>query len=170
MTVAFRMFTFVTGGLRSGKSEYALRRASEHGPPPWLYVAAHIEGDEELKAPARQSPPRPRHDLEADRGARQDDHGAGSGHAGGLRRRGDRPLHGLAVQATARRRRRAATATCLSEVEALADRLYRSPTPAVVVTTEIGLGFCPPTSPIRRLINVAGRPIRSCRSGPNRWC
>ena len=44
------MFTFVTGGLRSGKSEYALRRASELGPPPWLYVAAHIEGDDELKA------------------------------------------------------------------------------------------------------------------------
>ena len=44
------MFTFVSGGLRSGKSAYALRRASELGPPPWLYVAAHIEGDDELKA------------------------------------------------------------------------------------------------------------------------
>src|SRR5215510_389250 len=44
------MFTFVTGGLRSGKSGYALRRASELGAPPWLYVAAHIEGDDELKA------------------------------------------------------------------------------------------------------------------------
>ena len=48
--VAWSMFTFVTGGLRSGKSEYALRRASELGPPPWLYVAPHIEGDDELKA------------------------------------------------------------------------------------------------------------------------
>src|SRR3954453_9224083 len=44
------MFTFVTGGLGSGKSEYGLRRASELGPPPWLYVAPHIEGDDELKA------------------------------------------------------------------------------------------------------------------------
>src|SRR5881394_3777089 len=44
------MFTFVTGGLRSGKSGYALHRASELGPPPWLYVAPHIEGDDELKA------------------------------------------------------------------------------------------------------------------------
>jgi len=43
------MFTFVSGGLRSGKSSYALRRASEFGPPPWLYVAAHIDGDGELK-------------------------------------------------------------------------------------------------------------------------
>ena len=44
------MFTLVTGGLRSGKSEYALSRASELGPPPWLYVAPSIEGDDELKA------------------------------------------------------------------------------------------------------------------------
>ena len=44
------MFTFVTGGLRSGKSEYAIRRASEMGPPPWLWVAAYLEGDDELKA------------------------------------------------------------------------------------------------------------------------
>ena len=44
------MFTFVTGGLRSGKSEYAIRRASEMGPPPWLYVAAYLDGDDELKA------------------------------------------------------------------------------------------------------------------------
>ena len=44
------MFTFVTGGLRSGKSNYALRRASELGPPPWLYVAPHVEGDDDLEA------------------------------------------------------------------------------------------------------------------------
>ena len=43
------MFTFVSGGLRSGKSGYALRRASELGPPPWLYVAPEVEGDEDLK-------------------------------------------------------------------------------------------------------------------------
>jgi len=45
----------------------------------------------------------------------------------------------------------------LGEVEALADRLYRSPTPAVVVTTEIGLGFLPANVPDRRLINIAGK-------------
>jgi len=44
----------------------------------------------------------------------------------------------------------------LSEIEQLADRLYRSPTPAVLVTTEIGLGFLPASVPDRRLINVAG--------------
>src|SRR5262245_7287403 len=43
------MFTFVTGGLRSGKSAYALRRASELGPPPWLYIATTRDGDADLK-------------------------------------------------------------------------------------------------------------------------
>src|SRR5262245_46136173 len=44
------MFTLVTGGLRSGKSEYALRSASELGPPTWLWIGTHIEGDYERKA------------------------------------------------------------------------------------------------------------------------
>jgi adenosylcobinamide kinase/adenosylcobinamide-phosphate guanylyltransferase len=44
----------------------------------------------------------------------------------------------------------------LTEIEQLADRLYRSTTPAVLVTTEIGLGFLPASVPDRRLINVAG--------------
>ena len=101
------MFTFVTGGLRSGKSGYALRRASELGPPPWLYVAAHIEGDDELKARLAGTPTKVDSDL-------------------------------------------------LGEVETLADRLYRSTTPVVLVTTEIGLGFLPASVPDRRLINVAG--------------
>jgi adenosylcobinamide kinase/adenosylcobinamide-phosphate guanylyltransferase len=44
----------------------------------------------------------------------------------------------------------------VAEVEALADRLYRSTTPTVLVTTEIGLGFLPASVPDRRLINIAG--------------
>src|SRR5688572_18718983 len=48
--IPWSMCTCVTGGFRSGKSEYAVGRASEHGPPPWLYVAPHIDGDDELKA------------------------------------------------------------------------------------------------------------------------
>ena len=44
----------------------------------------------------------------------------------------------------------------LREVERLADRLYRSTTPAVVVTTEVGLGFLPAHVPDRRLIDVVG--------------
>jgi len=42
------------------------------------------------------------------------------------------------------------------EVERLADRLYRSPTPSVLVTTEVGLGFLPASVPDRRLIDVVG--------------
>jgi len=44
----------------------------------------------------------------------------------------------------------------VAEVEALSDRLYRSTTPIVLVTTEIGLGFLPASVPDRRLINIAG--------------
>ena len=54
----------------SGKSEYALRRASELGPPPWLYVAPHIEGDDELQGAAGGHRRDQEADLEADRGAR----------------------------------------------------------------------------------------------------
>jgi adenosyl cobinamide kinase/adenosyl cobinamide phosphate guanylyltransferase len=43
------MFTFVTGGYRSGRSNYALRRAAELGPPPWLYVTAGEETDEAVR-------------------------------------------------------------------------------------------------------------------------
>ncbi|MDB4979384.1 MAG: cobP, partial [Myxococcales bacterium] len=44
----------------------------------------------------------------------------------------------------------------LDEVVRLSDRLYRSPTPAVIVTTEVGLGFLPANVPDRRLIDVVG--------------
>src|SRR5207253_1104104 len=44
-----RMYTFVTGGYRSGRSNYALHRAAELGPPPWLYVSAGQETDEAVR-------------------------------------------------------------------------------------------------------------------------
>jgi len=44
----------------------------------------------------------------------------------------------------------------LAEIERVADRLYRSTTPAVVVTTEVGLGFLPANVPDRRLVEVVG--------------
>ena len=55
----------------------------------------------------------------------------------------------------------------LSEIERFADRLYRSPTPVVVVTTEVGLGFLPANVPDRRLIDVVGmaNQILSDRAG-----
>ena len=124
--------------------------------PPWLDVAAHIDGDDELKA--RLANHRRDHDttwkliqapeklitaldpaMLADCGAAVIDRFTVwlSRRLAAMEKSGDGDL--------------------LSEVEALADRLYRSPTPAVVVTTEIGLGFLPANVPDCRLINIAGK-------------
>jgi adenosylcobinamide kinase/adenosylcobinamide-phosphate guanylyltransferase len=149
------MFTFVTGGLRSGKSEYALRRASELGPPPWLYVAPHIEGDDELKARLA----RHRRDQEAawklveapNKLADILQPAALAGHGGVV-------IDRFTIWLSNRLSASEATADydLVAEVEALADKLYRSTTPIVLVTTEIGLGFLPASVPDRRLINIAG--------------
>ena len=150
------MFTFVTGGLRSGKSDYALRRASELGPPPWLYVAAHIEGDDELKA--RLASHRRDHDttwklIEAP------DKLAAALDPATLEGSGAVVLDRFTVWLSKRLEAtdKSKDEELLDEVASLADRLYRSTTPVVVVTTEIGLGFLPANVPDRRLINVAGR-------------
>jgi len=149
------MFTFVTGGLRSGKSEYAIRRASEMGSPPWLYVAAYLEGDDELKA--RLVGHRKDQDAswklivapETLSAALEPETLGGSG-ALVIDRLTVWLSNRLAVTD------RSTDKALLGEVEVLADRLYRSTTPAVLVTTEIGLGFLPANVPDRRLIDVAG--------------
>jgi adenosylcobinamide kinase/adenosylcobinamide-phosphate guanylyltransferase len=149
------MFTFVTGGLRSGKSDYALRRASELGPPPWLYVAARIDGDDELKARLA----RHRRDQEAtwklieapEKLLTAIEPAALSGYGAAVVDRFTIWLSNRLAASEAR-----ADYDLLQEVELLADRLYRSTTPIVVVTTEIGLGFLPVSVPDRRLINIAG--------------
>ena len=151
------MFTFVTGGLRSGKSEYGLRRASELGPPPWLYVAPHIEGDDELKARLA----RHRRDQEAAWHL----HEAPAKLADALQSRrrwpDTAPPSSIASPSGCRTGWRPPTppprtTTWSPRSRRLADRLYRSTTPIVVVTTEIGLGFLPASVPDRRLINIAG--------------
>ena len=149
------MFTFVSGGLRSGKSAYALRRASELGPPPWLYIAPEVEGDEELKARlarhrrdqdaiwrVKDAPPHLEEAVAADR----------------LAGYGAFVLDRFSVWMASRL---AATTDAddrplIDEIERLADRLYRTPMPGVVVTTEVGLGFLPVSVPDRRLINLVG--------------
>src|SRR5882757_8957145 len=55
------MFTFVTGGYRSGRSNYALRRAAELGQPPWLYVSTGQDTDEAVRSRIQ----RHRRDVEA---------------------------------------------------------------------------------------------------------
>ncbi len=150
------MFTFVSGGLRSGKSGYALRRASELGPPPWLYVAAHIEGDDELKA--RLANHRRDHDttwrlVEAPAKMVSALDPASLDGCGAVVI--DRFTVWLSNRLAASDK--SSDNDLLGEVQALADRIYRSTTPTVVVTTEIGLGFLPANVPDRRLINVAGQ-------------
>jgi adenosylcobinamide kinase/adenosylcobinamide-phosphate guanylyltransferase len=150
------MFTFVTGGLRSGKSAYALRRASELGPPPWLYIAPNADGDEDLKARLAGH----RRDQEASwklieapeliwnalDPATTEHHGAVVI---------DRFTIWLSTHLA--KFPKSEDAAFLRDIEKLADRLYRSSPPVVLVTTEIGLGFLPLSVPDRRLINVAGQ-------------
>jgi adenosylcobinamide kinase / adenosylcobinamide-phosphate guanylyltransferase len=150
------MFTFVTGGLRAGKSEYALRRASELGPPPWLYVAPHIEGDDEVKARLAQH----RRDQEAtwrlieapERLETVLDPATLDGHGSVLIDRFTTWITSRLGKSDA-----SADAALLADVERLADRLYRSTTPAVIVTMEVGLGFLSANVPDRRLVNVVGK-------------
>lgn len=146
------MFTFVTGGRRSGKSDYALRRASELGPPPWLYVAPQVEGDEDLKNKLA----RHRRDQDAiwrvkDAPARLQDVVT----AEVLEGAGALVLDGFAPWVVGRLSHTDDRAL-LDDVEDLAERLYRSPAPIVVVSNEVGWGFMTPTAPERRLINVLG--------------
>ena len=150
------MFTFVTGGLRSGKSEYALRRASELGPPPWLYVAAHIEGDDELKV--RLASHRRDHDttwklIEAP------DKLAAALEPATLEGSGAVVLDRFTVWLSKR-----IEGTDKSRDSELLAEVAQPGRPALpvadagrLVTTEIGLGFLPANVPDRRLINVAGR-------------
>lgn len=150
------MFTFVSGGLRSGKSDYALKRASELGPPPWLYVAPEVEGDEDLKRRLAKL----RRDQDAiwrvkDASAHLEEALASDVIDG----------HGAMVldRFSAWLSARVATTTgssddsgLLDEVKSLSDRLYHCPVPIVLVTTEMGLGLVPANDPERRLVNVVG--------------
>lgn len=134
------MYTFVTGGQRSGRSNYALRRASELGPPPWLYVATGQETDEAIHKRIE----RHRRDVEAIwrtsvmparlgellDGKALDGIGAAvfDGIAGWI----DAQLRAEQGELVERR--------IIEEVGRFADRIYRLRTPLVVVSTEMGLG------------------------------
>jgi adenosylcobinamide kinase / adenosylcobinamide-phosphate guanylyltransferase len=150
------MFTFVSGGLRSGKSDYALRRASELGPPPWLYVAPEVEGDEDLKARLAKL----RRDQEAiwrvkDAPAHLEGALASeviAGHGAMVLDRFSAWLSGR----VATTKSTADDTVLLDEVKLLSDRLYHCPVPIVLVTTEVGLGLVPTSHPDRRLVNVVG--------------
>jgi len=150
------MFTFVTGGLRSGKSGYALRRASELGPPPWLYVAPNTEGDEDLRGRLAGH----RRDSEAHwKLIEAPEQLASALEPGVIGQHGAVVLDRFTLWLSHRlsKTEKSTDREFLREVEVLADKLYKSTTPVVLVTTEIGLGFLPASVPDRRLINVAGQ-------------
>jgi adenosylcobinamide kinase/adenosylcobinamide-phosphate guanylyltransferase len=136
------MYIFVTGGYRSGRSNYALRRAAELGPPPWLYVTA----GEETEDSVRKRIARQRRDKEAiwrtaitppDLRTLLD--------AKALEGLGALVLDGFTGWLTTRI---AATTpdddkALLTEIEALADGLYRTHTPVILVSQEMGWGGIP---------------------------
>jgi adenosylcobinamide kinase/adenosylcobinamide-phosphate guanylyltransferase len=147
------MFTFVTGGYRSGRSNYALRRASELGQPPWLYVSAAQETDEavrkrieghrrDVEAIWRTAvlPPRLK-DLFDVPGLQ----GCGAGVIDGMAAWIEQRLAGTAE---------AGDRAVVDEIIAFTDRLYRSPTPMVVTSTELGQGLMPRTEPELRLVRL----------------
>jgi adenosylcobinamide kinase/adenosylcobinamide-phosphate guanylyltransferase len=150
------MFTFVTGGLRSGKSAYALRRASELGPPPWLYIAPNAEGDEDLKTRLAGH----RRDQEASWKLIEAPEPIWTAlDPGTIEHHGAVVIDRFTIWLSAHLAKLPKTSDVdfLHDIEKFADRLYRSTTPVVLVTTEIGLGFLPLSVPDRRLINVAGQ-------------
>jgi adenosylcobinamide kinase/adenosylcobinamide-phosphate guanylyltransferase len=147
------MYTFVTGGYRSGRSNYALRRASELGPPPWLYVTAGGEADDSI----RKRLERYRRDKEAiwTSGTMPDDlkklvaPGAFDGYGAAI-------IDGY--QAWLEKRLAAspneADSSIIDEVGAFVDQLYRLSTPVVLVSTEMGGGVVPEKPHQQRFVKL----------------
>jgi adenosylcobinamide kinase / adenosylcobinamide-phosphate guanylyltransferase len=146
------MYIFVTGGYRSGRSHYALRRAAELGQPPWLYVSTGQETDEAVRKRIEGH----RRDVEAiwrtavlpvrlvdlfEGTALQ---GSGAVVIDGVvewiqQRMGTSPAQDKAIT---------------EEIAAFTDRLYRSPIPSVVTSTELGLGILPKDETDLRLVRL----------------
>jgi adenosylcobinamide kinase/adenosylcobinamide-phosphate guanylyltransferase len=148
------MYTFVTGGYRSGRSNYSLRRASELGPPPWLYVTAGEETDEAIRKRIERHrrdkeaiwrtaimPPDLRTLLEP-----KETEGLGAMVLDGF----ITWLSGRLASGDPK-----ADPALLEEVEALADRMYRVPLPIILVTMEMGLGVTPDGPAHQRFLRVA---------------
>jgi adenosylcobinamide kinase/adenosylcobinamide-phosphate guanylyltransferase len=145
------MFTLVTGGVRSGRSNYALRRASELGPPPWLYVGTGQDPDPSVqKLMARH-----RADEEAIwRTATM---------PADLRQcfapKATEGLGALVLDGffwwLGQRLAAGGGAGLLEEVGEVAELMYRSRLPIVVVTTEIVESSLPEDPEKRRRLEVA---------------
>lgn len=147
------MYTFVTGGHRSGRSNYALRRAAELGPPPWLYVTAGEETDEAV----RKRIERQRRDQEAiwrttvmpnDLGELLEPKL--------LEEYGAVVLDGFSGWLVSRSERTPETEDrqLLLEVGELADRLYRAASSLVVVSLEVGFAPLPAEPALQRQVRL----------------
>jgi adenosylcobinamide kinase / adenosylcobinamide-phosphate guanylyltransferase len=139
------MYIFVTGGFRSGRSSYALRRAAELGPPPWLYVTAGEEEDEAVRARIE----RQRRDKEAiwRTGVMAPDLMTSLAPPA-LEGLGAVVLDGFPSWLAGRlaARPQSTDEEVLEEIDRVADGLYRAPVPIVIVSQEMGLGT-PPSDP-----------------------
>lgn len=161
------MYTFVTGGYRSGRSNYALRRASELGHPPWLYVSTGQETDDAI----RKRIERTRRDVEAiwrtavmparlldliDGGA-LDGYGAAvfDGIAGWIETQ-------LTADGGLEAEKRV-----FETLGSFADRMYRSPVPIVVTSSEMSFGVLPADPAAQRLLKVvaSGNQILAQQAG-----
>ena len=125
------------------------------GPPPWLYVAPEVEGDGEIEkrlATSRRDQDAiwrvknaPANLVDALAPEIVDGHGAVVI---------DRFSAWIRTQLNMRPPSQ--DGELQAEVELLAERLYRSVVPVVLVTTEVGLGFRPAEVQDRRLLYVVG--------------
>ncbi len=147
------MYTFVTGGFRSGRSNYALRRASELGHPPWLYVAPSQDTDEAIRKRIAH------HRRDADAIWRTEVLPA---KLTDLLEPRSLDTFGAAVfdaisgwiEAHLSQPGEPAERAVLDEIGLFAERLYHSVVPIVVVSTEMGQGIIPRADGDRRLVRV----------------
>jgi len=147
------MYTFVTGGYRSGRSNYALRRASELGAPPWLYVSTGRETDEAV----RKRIERHRRDIEAIwRVAVMPPKLSDLAKPEALAGLGAAVLDGLAgwIEEHLAQSQPDADPALLDEIAVFADRIYRSTVPMVITSTEMSLGVLPKDPAEQRLVKI----------------
>lgn len=147
------MFTFITGGYRTGRSSYALRRATELGPPPWCYASCGVEADESLKKRLQQH----RRDQEAiwvTHGVPHDILALTA--ADFLAPYGAVVIDGFAkwIETRVSSQPEADDSKLIRDVESLADRLYRTTTPMVLVSREVGFSTPPEAPEARRAYRI----------------
>lgn len=147
------MYTFITGGYRSGRTNHALRKAAELGPPPWCYVSAGADEEDAIrKRIARHQrgedaiwrieamPDDPRTLMAPET----------------INQYGSLVLDGFAhwLEDWIASRPSDHDGDLLAEVEELSDLMYRASRPIVLVTREVGLARLPEREDERRIVRI----------------